>query len=92
MSDVHVEHRLGRDEACERLAALARKHGLKLTSSDGGYSGTLEKALAFVGSVRGRFRVLDDALEVDIEAAPAFPSAETIRRGIADELSRALSG
>jgi hypothetical protein len=91
MTTVRVEHRLGREGARQRFEALARKHGIAVESSDGGFSGAIERPVPFVGSVRAEFAIEDAALELRIVRAPAFPSAETIRRMVSDELSKALA-
>jgi len=91
MSDIRVEHKLGLDGAVARFQELARQHGLKLQSSDGGHSGTLEKKLPFVGVARGRFHVTDTAVEIAIDSAPSFPGPETIRRMVSEELAKALA-
>jgi hypothetical protein len=91
MSDIRVEHKLGLQGAVERFQDLARRHDLKLHSSDGGHSGTLEKKLPFVGSAQGRFLVTDTAVEITIDSAPSFPGPETIRRMVSEELAKALA-
>lgn len=91
MSDIRVEHGLALPAAVERFAKLAEQHGLGLQSSDGGHSGTLEKKLPFVGAVKGRFRVTEGAIEIDIDSAPSFPGPETIRRMVSEELGRVLA-
>ncbi|MFM7296703.1 MAG: hypothetical protein ACKO4Q_05715 [Planctomycetota bacterium] len=86
-----MEHKLGLEGAVGRFQELARQHGLKLQSSDGGHSGTLEKKLPFVGVARGRFHVTDTAVEIAIDSAPSFPGPETIRRMVSEELAKALA-
>lgn len=92
MTKIRVEHALGREAARQRFESLTRKHGIAVQSSDGGASGSLEKPVPFMGAVRARFVVLEEAIELDIVQAPAFLSPETIQRMVGDELRRALTG
>lgn len=91
MSSFHVEHKLGREQARQRIETLAVKHGITADSKDGGYSGVAEKSLPFVGAVSAEFKVLEDRIELQLVRAPSFPSADTLRRLITEELSRALA-
>lgn len=90
MIDIRVEHRLGLAGAVARFAQLAAHKGITIATSDGGHSGTLEKQLPFVGSVKGRFRVTEVTVEIDVDQAPPFPGPETIRRMVGEELAKAL--
>jgi hypothetical protein len=90
VSTLRIEHELGRDGARERIAGLAKKHSVQLETADG-LQGHLSKTLPFVGRVRARFAIEERLLEVEILEAPAFPSAETLRRMVEDELKRALT-
>lgn len=89
MSDVRVPHELGREGARRRLDALVARHGIALQAT-GEYRGTLEKALPLVGVARAEFEIEETVLVVRIVQAPAFPSLETIRRKVAEELGRIL--
>jgi hypothetical protein len=89
-AEIRVAHRLGREGARERLQALAARHGIAVESADG-FRGTLQKSLPLVGAVRAEFEVLDQALVVRIVQAPAFPSIETIRRKVSEELGKIVS-
>jgi hypothetical protein len=90
MNNVRIPHQLGREGARQRLDALVARHGIALQSTDG-YRGTLEKALPLVGVARAEFEIEETALVVRIVQAPAFPSIETIRRKVAEELGRILA-
>jgi hypothetical protein len=89
MNEVRVEHALPLEVARERFAELARRNGVAVVSADG-LRGTLERALPFVGKLRGEFEVGGREVVVRVLEAPAFPSAETVRRMVADELRKVL--
>lgn len=91
MNEVRVTHKLGRDGAKQRLASLAQHHGIALRFAPDGYSGELEKSVAFIGKARATFAVEHDALAVRVIEAPAFLSEETVRRKLEEELSRVLA-
>ncbi len=90
MIDIRVAHALGAGEASTRLTAAFAKRSVAVVSADGGRSGTLTKQLPFVGSVSAEFEVQDDAVLVRVTQAPAFPSADTLRRMVEDELAQIL--
>jgi hypothetical protein len=89
VNEVRVAHGLPREVARERFAALARRNGVAIEPADG-LRGTLERTLPFVGKLRGEFEVGEGEVVVRVLEAPAFPSAETVRRMVADELRKAL--
>lgn len=88
---VRVAHSLGRDGAKQRLDKLAQHHGIALEFAADGYSGELEKSVAFIGKARATFIVEQDALTVHVVEAPTFLSEETVRRKLEEELSRVLA-
>jgi hypothetical protein len=90
MTSIRVEHKLGKAAALQRFQQLLQQRGIAVTST-GENRGTLEKNVPFAGRVRATFEVLDDAVSVEIVEAPAFPSADTIRRMVSDELQRVLA-
>ena len=61
------------------------------TSTTTSKSGTLEKSVGFLGSVRGRYRVAEDAILIAVTEAPPFVPDETLRRLLQDELGRELA-
>ena len=90
MIEIRVAHALGAAQAVARLATAFAKRSLGVVSSNGGHSGTLTKQLPFIGSVQAEFEVLDAAVLIRVTQAPAFPSADTIRRMVEDELTQVL--
>lgn len=91
MNEIVVPHALGSAAAIARLGAALRKRSIVVESGDGGANGTLSKQLPFVGSIRAEFSVRDDAVVVRVVEAPAFPTADTIRRMVEDELRHVLA-
>lgn len=89
--EVRIPHGLGVEAAHERLVEVARKHEVRLAAEDGS-SGTLEKRVGFLGSVRGRYRVEAEVIEIAVTESPPFVPAETLRRLLQDELGRELAG
>ena len=87
--DVRIPHRLGREAARERIARLAERHGVALESGDG-YRGTLQKPLPLLGLAKAQFEIEETELVVRIVQAPPFPSLDTIRRRVAEELGKVL--
>ena len=91
MSGARVEHALGAQAARERLAAFFERKQIACEWSADGRSGVVSKSLPFVGEAVARVDIGDDAVSVEVTKAPPFPSADTIRRMIVDELSKVLA-
>jgi len=91
MSDpIEVPHALSLEQALERLRALAREHDVALAPGADASSGTLQKSVGFLGSVRGRYRIESARVEIVIESAPALVGEATLRRLLGDALQQAF--
>lgn len=91
MITTRVEHRLGFEGARQRLLALFERKQIQCAWESDGRVGVVEKTLPLVGVARAKVTVHEDAIEVELLQAPAFPSPATIQRTIVDELSRLLA-
>jgi hypothetical protein len=89
--EVRIAHALGRDGAKQRLEALARSKSVDLALDGDGYGGTVEKALPFLGKASARVAIEERAIVVTVLEVPRFLSEATLRRGLEDELGRALA-
>ena len=87
---IAIEHALEPQQAVERLAELARRHDVTLTPGPDATAGQLEKAMGFLGSVRGRYRVETGRVEILVESAPAMVGRETLERLLGDALREAF--
>ncbi len=88
---LEVTHRLGIQAARERLEQLARKHDVRLGVEPDGCSGTLEKRVGFLGTVRARYRVGETRVEFELVEVPALVPVQSARRLLEEELARAFS-
>ena len=91
MTTIRVAHRLSRTDLRERFERLLAKHKIAVTPA-GEDRGTIEKAIPFAGKVRASYELQDGAVELELLETPAFPSQETIRRMVTEELERLLAG
>jgi len=87
---IAIEHALEPRQAVERLAELARRHDVTLTPGPDATAGRLEKAMGFLGAVRGSYRIEPGRVEIVVESAPAMVGHETLRRLLGDALQEAF--
>jgi hypothetical protein len=88
---IQVEHGLSLEEARARLEALAQRHDVVLVADGGdGRSGTLEKGMGFLGTVRGRFVIEATRVEVAILSAPALVGPQALQRMLGEALEEAF--
>ena len=88
---IEVSHALPLEEARARLEGLARRHDVELVA-DGqdARSGSLHKAVGFLGTVRGRFAIDEQRVEISIVSAPALLGPGTLRRLLGEALEEAF--
>jgi len=87
---IQIAHRCSPQEALERLKSLARQHDIELAPDEDGASGTLTKSLGLLGSVRGRYRIESERIEIALESLPAALGESTIKRLLGSALTEAF--
>jgi len=87
---IRVAHRCSPQEALERLKALARTNDIDIAPDEDGASGTLTKSLGLLGSVRGRYRIESEQIEIALEALPAALGESTVKRLLSTALAEAF--
>lgn len=90
MITARIQHQLGPAGARAKLEQLFERKQIQCEWEADGRAGVIAKTLPLVGQAKARVVLSDDAVEVEVLQAPAFPSAATIQRLIVDELTRAL--
>ena len=88
---IRVGHGLGAEEARRRVEQLATRHGVRITPDASGLSGGLETRAPLLGTVRARYAIAADSLELEVVQAPGFLPAGALRRRLEEELTRALA-
>lgn len=87
---IRVLHSCSPQEALERLKSLARDNDIEIAPDEDGASGTLTKSLGLLGSVRGRYRIESDRIEIALEALPAALGESTVQRLLSTALAEAF--
>jgi hypothetical protein len=88
---IRLTHGLGAEEARRRVEQLAERHGVRVTPHADGLSGGLETSAPLLGTVRARYAIAEDSLELEVVQAPGFLPAGALRRRLEEELARALA-
>jgi len=91
MITVRIPHPLGLEGSRQRLDQLFKAKQLSCAWNAAGDVAILSKTLPFVGEAEAEVKLHEDAVEVVVTKAPAFPAADTVQRLIVDELTRALA-
>jgi hypothetical protein len=87
---IQVAHRCSPQEALERLKVLAKANDIELVPDEDGASGTLTKSLGLLGTVRGRYRIESERIEIALEALPAALGESTVKRLLGTALAEAF--
>jgi len=90
MTRIEIPHGLSREDAEQRLRALAARHDVALTVTTSAQAGLLTRKVPFLGSVEARYEIGLDAVVIEVQKAPGSLRS-TLERMLTDELGKALS-